>query len=228
MAVTFARIGVMFGKMRTFGRPEPHRNRKVPLAKKSEQQTEAGLLLYPKNRVLCRLGDSEFYDGLRTNLHLLLRLGIEARACFSLLLHQLAKTGQDEFTVLLDLFVCERAERIEEYACGFFVGLGRSRECDLKFSLGHPSVVYGSGIAPFQENRSRFHSCLQSSSTCSTALISPWMLIVCFRHILVKERIQSAQARICAFSCGSRRVSRSLPLLVLCCSSDTQKLLRDR
>ena len=120
MAVTFARIGVMFGKMRTSGRPEPHRNRKVPLAKKSEQQTEAGLLLYPKNRVLCRLGDSEFDDGLGGNLHLLLRLGIEARACFPLLLHQLAKTGQDEFTVLLDLFVCERAERIEEYACGFF------------------------------------------------------------------------------------------------------------
>ena len=141
MAVTFARIGVMFGKMRTSGRPEPHRNRKVPLAKKSEQQTEAGLLLYPKNRVLCRLGDSEFDDGLGRNLHLLFRLGIEARACFPLLLHQLAKTGQDEFTVLLDLFVCERAERIEEYACGFFVGLGRGRECDLKFSLGHLIVV---------------------------------------------------------------------------------------
>jgi len=160
MAVTFARIGVMFGKMRTSGRPEPHRNRKVPLAKKSEQQTEAGLLLYPKNRVLCRLGDSEFDDGLGRNLHLLFRLGIEARACFPLLLQQLAKTGQDEFTVLLDLFVCERAERIEEYACGFFVGLGRSRECDFKFSLGHLIVVYGSGIAPFQDNRSRFHSLL--------------------------------------------------------------------
>jgi hypothetical protein len=53
----------------------------------------------------------------------------------------------------------------------------------LKFSLGHLIVVYGSGIAPFQENRSRSHSLLQSSSTCSTALISPWMLIVCFRHI---------------------------------------------
>src|SRR6516162_5822009 len=81
MAVTFARIGVMFGKMRTSGRPEPHRNRKVPLTKKSEQQTEAGLLLYPENRVLCRLGDSEFDDGLGGNLHLLLRLGIEAPSC---------------------------------------------------------------------------------------------------------------------------------------------------
>ena len=160
MAVTFARIGVICGKMRTSGRRERTAIEQFHSRQKSEQQTEAGLLLYPKNRVLCRLGDSEFYDGLRTNLHLLLRLGIEARACFPLLLHQLAKTGQDEFTVLLDLFVCERAERIEEYACGFFVGLGRSRECDLKFSLGHLIVVYGSGIAPFQENRSRFHSLL--------------------------------------------------------------------
>jgi hypothetical protein len=53
-----------------------------------------------------------------------LRLGIEARTCFALLLHQLAKTGQDEFTVLLDLFVCERAERIEEYALRFFCWSG--------------------------------------------------------------------------------------------------------
>ena len=229
MAVTFARIGVMFGKMRTFGRPEPHRNRKVPLAKKSEQQTEAGLLLYPKNRVLCRLGDSEFDDGLGRNLHLLFRLGIEARACFPLLLHQLAKTGQDEFTVLLDLFVCERAERIEEYACGFFVGLGRSRECDFEVqSWSSNRGFMAAELHHFKRIAQGFIPCSQSSSTCSAALISPWMLIVCFRHILVKERIQSAQARICAFSCGSRRVSRSLPLLVLCCSSDTQKLLRDR
>ena len=77
MAVTFARIGVMFGKMRTSGRPEPHRNRKVPLAKKSEQQTEAGLPLYPKNRVLCRLGDSEFDDGLGGHLHLVCVLGLK-------------------------------------------------------------------------------------------------------------------------------------------------------
>jgi len=68
---------------------------------------------------------------------LLLRLGIEASTSLPLLLHQLAKTGQDEFAVFLDLFVCERAERIEEYSCGSFVGLGGSSECDLKFSLGH-------------------------------------------------------------------------------------------
>src|SRR5215467_14007431 len=48
MAVTFARIGVMFGKMRTSGRPEPHRNRKVPLAKKSEQQTEVDYFFTPR------------------------------------------------------------------------------------------------------------------------------------------------------------------------------------
>ena len=137
MAVTFARIGVMFGKMRTSGRPEPHRNRKVPLAKKSEQQTEAGLLLYPKNRVLCRLGDSEFDDGLGRNLHLLFRLGIEARACFPLLLHQLAKTGQDKFAVLFNLFVGERTERIQEYSSRSFVGLGGFGKCALKFCLGH-------------------------------------------------------------------------------------------
>src|SRR5437879_2581759 len=40
-----------------------------------------------------------------------------------------------------------------------------------------------------------FIPCSQSSSTCSTALISPWNL--------VEERIQSAQARICAQCCGS-------------------------
>ena len=51
------------------------------------------LLLYPKNRVLCGLGYSEFDDGLCWNLDLLLRLWIKARACFPLLLHQLAKTG---------------------------------------------------------------------------------------------------------------------------------------
>src|SRR5271157_2871316 len=70
---------------------------------------QAGLLLYPQNRVLCRLGDSEFDDGLGWNLDLLLRLGIKACTCFPLLLYQLAKTGQDEFAVLFNLFVCESA-----------------------------------------------------------------------------------------------------------------------
>ena len=73
--------------------------------RKERPAAESGLLLYPQNRVLCRLGDSEFDDGLGWNLDLLLRLGIEACTCLPLLLHQLAKTGQDEFAVLLDLFV---------------------------------------------------------------------------------------------------------------------------
>jgi hypothetical protein len=51
-------------------------------------------LLYPQNRVFCRIGDSEFDDGLGWNFDLLLRLGIKARTCLSLLLYQLAKTGK--------------------------------------------------------------------------------------------------------------------------------------
>src|SRR6516162_8464266 len=80
----------------------------------------------------------------------------------------------------------------------------------------------GAELHHFKTIAQGFIPCSQSSSTCSTAPISPWMLIVCLRHLLVKEWIQSAEARICAHCCGFRRVSRSLPLLVLCCSSDTQ------
>ena len=65
------------------------------------------LLLYPQNRVFCRLGDSEFDDGFGWNLYLLLRLRIEARASFPFLLYELAKSGQDEFSVLFDRF-CRR------------------------------------------------------------------------------------------------------------------------
>jgi len=97
----------------------------------------AGLLLYPKNRVLCRLGDSEFDDSLGWNLDLLLGLRIEADASFPFLLYELAKSGQDEFAVLFDRFVGEVAERIEEYSGDSFVGFGGCGECDLEFSLGH-------------------------------------------------------------------------------------------
>src|SRR3984893_16710128 len=97
----------------------------------------ASLLLYPKNRVFCRLGDAKFDDGLGWNLDLLLRLGIKTRARLPLLLCQLAKTGQDEFAVLFDLFVREVAERIEEYSSGSFVGLGGGSDCGLKFTFGH-------------------------------------------------------------------------------------------
>src|SRR5215831_12964032 len=84
------------------------------------------LLLYSENCVLRRLGDSEFDYGLGWNLDLLLRFGIEARARFPLLLHQLAEAGQDKFAVLFGRFVSESTERIEEYSSGSFVGISGS------------------------------------------------------------------------------------------------------
>ncbi len=95
------------------------------------------LLLYPQNRVLRRLGDSEFNDGLGWNLDLLLCLWVEAGASLPFLLYELAKSGQDEFSVLFDRFVGEVAERIEEYSSGSFIGFCGSSECDLEFGLGH-------------------------------------------------------------------------------------------
>src|ERR1700751_3246733 len=92
-----------------------------------------GLLLYPQNRVLCGLGNSKFDDGLGWNLHLLLRFWIKARTRLSLLLHQLAKTGQDKFTVLFNLLIGEPAKRIEEYSSGSFVGLCGFGKRGLKF-----------------------------------------------------------------------------------------------
>jgi hypothetical protein len=83
-----------------------------------------GLLPYPHNRVLCSLGNTKFDDRLRWNLDLLLRLGIKARACFPLLLHQFAKTGQDKFASLFDLFVSERAKSIQKYSPRFFCRSG--------------------------------------------------------------------------------------------------------
>jgi hypothetical protein len=71
------------------------------------------------------------------NLDLLLLLWIKAHARFSLLLHQLAKTGQDKFAGLFNLFVGERAKSIQEYSRGSFVGLGGFGKCALKFILGH-------------------------------------------------------------------------------------------
>ena len=100
-----------------------------------DSSLQTRLLFYPQNRVLCRLGDSEFDDGLRRNLDLLLCLRIEADASLPFLLYELAKSGQDEFAILFDRFVGEVAERIEEYSSGCFVGLGGSSESDLKFSF---------------------------------------------------------------------------------------------
>ncbi|HKN75547.1 MAG TPA: hypothetical protein VJW94_10255 [Candidatus Acidoferrum sp.] len=77
----------------------------------------------------------------------MLRLWIKARARLPLLLHQLAKTGQDKFAVLFNLFVGERAERIQEYSSGSFVDLGGFGKGALQFCpWSSIAVVYGSGI----------------------------------------------------------------------------------
>ena len=99
--------------------------------------TNPGLLLYSQNRVLCGLRNTKFNNGLGWNLDLLLRFWIKAHPRLPLLLHQLAKTGQDKFAILFRLFVGERAKRIEEDSSGFFVGLGGLGKCGLKFCLGH-------------------------------------------------------------------------------------------
>jgi hypothetical protein len=79
----------------------------APQSKSSTNALQQNLDYFftPRTASFAALATREFKDGLGGNLYLLLRLGIEARACFPLLLHQLAKNGQDEFTVLLDLFV---------------------------------------------------------------------------------------------------------------------------
>jgi hypothetical protein len=64
-----------------------------------------------------------------------LRLWIKARACLPLLLNEFAKTGQDKFAVLFNLFVGERAECIEKYSSDPFVGLGGFSKCALKFGF---------------------------------------------------------------------------------------------
>ena len=95
------------------------------------------LLLYSEDRVLRRLGDSEFNDGLGWNLDLLLCPWVEAGASLPLLLHQLAKTGQDKFAVLFGLFVRQRAKCIEKRSSRLLVCLSGLGECNLKFCFGH-------------------------------------------------------------------------------------------
>ena len=95
------------------------------------------LLLNPQNPILCGFGNTKFDHGLGWNLDLLLRLWIKTRTRFPLLLHQLAETGQDKFAGLFNLFVGNRAERIQEYSRGSFVGLGGFGKCTLEFGLGH-------------------------------------------------------------------------------------------
>jgi hypothetical protein len=115
---------------------------------------EKRLLLCPQNRVLCRLGDSEFDDGLGWDLDFLLCLGIEASACFPLLLYELAKAGHDEFAVLFGIFVGDGTERIKEYARGLFISLRGFGKCALKFCLGHLIPLYDSVMITCQDNRS--------------------------------------------------------------------------
>src|SRR5438309_8574965 len=59
-------------------------------------------------------------------------------------------------------------------------------------------------MAPFQENRSRFHSLLTILINVFHCVNQP-LDVDCLlpAPILVEERIQSAQARICAQCCGS-------------------------
>jgi type IV secretory pathway TrbD component len=66
-----------------------------------------------------------------------LRLWVEARARLSLLLYQLAKARQNEFSVLFDLFVREVAERLQKYSSGFFIGLCCFGKSELKFCFCH-------------------------------------------------------------------------------------------
>ena len=105
------------------------------------------LLFCPQNSILCGFGNTKFDDRLSWNLDLLLRLWIEPRARLPLLFHQLAKTGQDKFTVLFNFFVGERAERIEEYSSGPFVGLGGFGKCALKFCLSHLKRIRRCSVA---------------------------------------------------------------------------------
>jgi hypothetical protein len=61
--------------------------------------------------------------------------GLKPVRAFPFLLHQLAETGQNKFTILFDLFVGKRAKRIEEYSSGVFIGLGGFGKCTLESVL---------------------------------------------------------------------------------------------
>jgi hypothetical protein len=61
----------------------------------------------------------------------------EAQASLPLLLHELTEARKDKFAGLPDLFVCQRAKRLEKYAGSCFGGLRGYRKRDLKFCFGH-------------------------------------------------------------------------------------------
>jgi hypothetical protein len=115
--------------------------------------THAELLLYSENRVLCHLGDSEFEHDFGWNPDLLLRLGIKTHTRRPLLFHQLAEGGQNEFAVLFDLFVGQRAECIEKRSSRLLVCLSGLGECDLKFCFGHLLSVMAAAANDFKETR---------------------------------------------------------------------------
>src|SRR5271166_2405993 len=100
-----------------------HRNRKVPLTEKNEQQQNPDYFLTPRTASFAALATRNLTTVLAGILIFCCVLGLKPLRA-----------------VLFNLFVCERAERLEEYSSGCFVGLGGSRECDLKFCLGH---LYG-------------------------------------------------------------------------------------
>lgn len=104
--------------------PQENRTAAHPVTYVLAPLRNAALLLNPEDGIICHLGDSEFDDSLCRDFDLLLSLGVEARTSFFPLLHQLAKTGQHEFPVLLDRLVGEVTESIEEHPSGSFVGLG--------------------------------------------------------------------------------------------------------
>jgi hypothetical protein len=110
----------MIDKTRTSGRRErttPQQNSvvaKIARAAVYALPCDTRLLLCPENSIFRCFGDSEFDHCLGWNLDLLLGLGIDAGTGFSLLFQQFAKTGQDEFSILLDLFVGKLSERIKK------------------------------------------------------------------------------------------------------------------
>jgi hypothetical protein len=67
----------------------------------------------------------------------------------------LSRTEHDEFAGLFSFFVCERGERLEEYSSGSFYRSRWQQRVRLEVqSWSCLAVAYGSGMAPFQENRS--------------------------------------------------------------------------
>ena len=95
------------------------------------------LLLNAQNGVFGRFSDAELNYRLSRYLDLLLGFRIDPHPRFPLLFYQLAEAGQHKFAVLLNGFISEATEAIEEKGGGSFVGLSRRCECVLEFGFGH-------------------------------------------------------------------------------------------